>query len=56
MERISIPKGVEEIQAAAFSYCYHLDEMVFESGSIPKGIDHYMFYYGNYPRMIMRSD
>ena len=43
VERIVIPKGVEEIQDNAFCNCESLKEVVFEAGSAVKKIGNHAF-------------
>ena len=43
IERIVIPKGVEEIQRSAFRECENLKEVVFEAGSVLEKIGNHAF-------------
>ena len=43
IERIVIPRGVEEIPFGAFELCKSLKEVIFETESILKKIDDYAF-------------
>ena len=43
IEKIVIPKGVEEIQDRAFEYCRNLRKVVFEEGSVLKKIGNVAF-------------
>lgn len=43
IERIVIPRGVEEIQESTFSWCTNLKEVVFEEGSELKTIGESVF-------------
>ena len=43
IERIVIPKSVEEIQDSAFEFCKSLKDVAFEAGSTLKKIDNFAF-------------